>query len=57
MLALAMLAFSLGSLGFMTNFRWDEYKTVLPMFLEKGKLGIDSRMRLKVSMGQDERKV
>jgi NAD+ kinase len=51
-----MLCFSLGSLGFMTNFECCEYKDILTKYMTNNGLGIDERMRLKINMGKDVKK-
>jgi NAD+ kinase len=51
-----MICFAQGSLGFMTNFSFSEYKDILQNYVSNNGLGIDERMRLKINMGQDDNK-
>jgi NAD+ kinase len=49
-----MICFAQGSLGFMTNFPFNEYKDILKAYVTHDGLEIDERMRLKINMGKDD---
>ena len=49
-----MIAFSQGSLGFMTNFEFSEYKDIVQNYVTNSGLGLDSRLRLKINLGEPD---